>query len=182
MYGMVNEGIRTFIVNAHDEGTWASICRAANIDQQSFERMASYDDAVTYKLVGAICEHTGRRPQDVLEIFGKYWINFAGGSNFGELMRLAGRNFVERVQGLDDMHDRILLSMPHLKPPSFEIEAAGNATYLLRYYSDRAGLAPMVIGLLHGLAADTDERIEVHHLRSKSDTLDHDVFEIRLLD
>ncbi len=182
MYGMVNEGIKTFIVSNHDDQTWHSICERAGIGHTDFERMSSYDDEVTYKLVGAICDHTGLEADEVLRVFGNYWIEFAGGSNFGNLMRLAGNTFLERLDGLDDMHDRILVSMPHLKPPSFELEPTEQeGVHRLHYYSPREGLTAMVIGLLHGLAADTGEEISVHHAMSRAEGADHDVFEIRLL-
>lgn len=182
MYGMVNEGIRSFIEKNHGPETWTAICKKAGLERAEFERMSSYDDSVTYDLVGAICEHTELQAEEVLKVFGEYWIEFVSDSNFGNLLRLAGNTFVERVNGLDDMHERILLAMPHLKPPSFELEQVGENSYHLFYYSDRAGLVPMVVGLLYGLAAKSGEKIEVTYITPKSPTSDHDVFEVTLLD
>ncbi|MBO6858537.1 heme NO-binding domain-containing protein [Roseibium sp.] len=182
MYGMVNEGIRTFILDNHGPEAWQSICETAGLEELEFERMSSYDDAITYKLVGAICSFTGLPASDVLSIFGKYWVEYAGASHFGNLMRLAGNSFIEQLKGLDDMHDRILLSMPHLKPPSFEVDQKEDGSCILHYYSDRDGLAPMVVGLLHGLAKETGESIEVNQVAVKSEQADHDIFEIRILD
>lgn len=184
MYGMVNEGIRTYILREFDEQTWQKICKSAGLNQFDFEKMTSYDDGVTYELVGAICDHTGLEAAEVLKIFGEYWVEFAGASNFGHLMRMAGDSFLDRVRGLDDMHERILLSMPHLTPPSFELEETDKSAegqYILRYFSEREGLAHMVIGLLHGLAQETGDRIEVNHITPKSETSDHDVFQISLI-
>ncbi len=182
MYGMVNEGIHTFIKTNHGADVWQAICEDAGLDRTEFERMASYDDRITYKLVGSICRRTGLPAEDVLKIFGKYWVEFAGSSSFGSLLRLSGRNFVERVRGLDEMHDRILLSMPHLKPPSFELEDVDEHTYRLHYFSDREGLSPMVVGLLHGLAEETGEKITVMPVASRGEASDHDVFEIVLIE
>lgn len=181
MYGMVNEGIRQFIEENHGEAAWKSICKKASVDITQFERMASYDDKLTYDLVGAISDHTDLPAEDVLNVFGDYWVSYAKASAFGNLLQLSGKTFVERIEGLDDMHDRILISMPHLKPPSFEIEEIGENTYHLHYYSEREGLAPMVVGLLHGLAKDTGETISVEHVTRKSDASDHDVFEVTLI-
>jgi hypothetical protein len=179
---MVNEGIRTFILNNHGAEAWRTICSKAGLEEREFERMSNYDDAVTYGLVGAICEYTGLTASEVLSVFGKYWVEYAGGSNFGRLLRLSGRSLFEQLKGLDDMHDRVLLSMPHLKPPSFEVDLTGERTCLLHYYSDRDGLAPMVVGLLYGLAQEAGEKIEVEQILFKSAEADHDAFEIRLLD
>ena len=181
MYGMVNEGIHKFTVANLGPAAWETICGHAGLEQTTFERMASYDDKITYDLVGAVCLHTGLTTDQALEQFGTFWVTFAKGSPFGNLLRLAGRSFIERLYGLDDMHDRILVSMPHLAPPSFELELLGANLYHLHYYSKREGLAPMVVGLLHGLAADSGESVRVRQIIHKSDTADHDVFEISLV-
>ncbi len=181
MYGMVNDGIRSFIEKEYGADMWRDICTTAKIEMTSFERMTTYDDSVTYALVGAICQHTGLSTDKALNVFGTYWVEFAGASNFGTFLRLAGNSFVERIQRLDDMHDSNLLSMPHLKPPSFEIEEVGKDTYLLDYYSTRDGLAAMVIGLLYGLAAETDEKISVEQVTFKKQVTDPDQFRVVLL-
>lgn len=181
MYGMVNEGIRTFILKHHGEEAWQAVCKRASVSNQQFDGMTSYDDSITYRLVGAICEHTGLSVDEVMTEFGSYWVDYAGGSEFGNLMKLAGDNFLERLDGLDAMHARIQLSMPNLKPPSFKTEEVTDRTYLLHYFSHRTGLDSMVLGLLHGLADETGAKIQVRQVAEKSDTIDHSVFEIVLL-
>ncbi len=181
MYGMVNEGLRIFVEKEHGSDMWREVCDMAGVEATKFERMTSYHDAVTYALVGAVCQKTGKSADEVLQPFGSYWVDFAGQSNFGTFLRLAGNTFVERIKGLDDMHDSILLSMPHLKPPSFEIAEIGADTYELSYYSEREGLSPMVIGLLYGLAAETKEKIKVEQTVQKAAVSDPDVFEVTLL-
>lgn len=182
MYGMVNEGIRSFIVSNQGAEAWRAICARAGLADIEFERMTNYDDDLTYKLVDAVCEHTGLSVGDVLKVFGNYWVEYAGGSGFRNLMRLSGPTFIEQLRGLDNLHDRIILSMPHLKPPSFELEQMDGRLYRLHYYSERDGLAPMVEGLLFGIAKDTGEDIEVEQLEAKDEGADHDIFQIRLLD
>ena len=119
MYGMVNEGIRTFIESNFGAAAWDSICGDADIEMTQFDRLGSYDDAVTYSLVGAVAKHTELPPEKVLKVFGEYWVDYAGQSGFGNLLKLSGKNFVERVQNLDDMHERILLTMPNLEAAIF---------------------------------------------------------------
>ena len=181
MYGMVNEGVRQFIETNFDAATWDAVCKKASVDNVHFERMSSYDDAITYNLVGAICEHTGISPEMALEKFGAYWVEFVGASSFGNLLKLAGRTFIEKLEGLDELHERVFVSMPNLKPPSFEVEETGENTYHLHYFSEREGLAPMVIGLLHGLAQETGEKIEVEQVAAKAAGADHDIFKVVLL-
>ena len=180
MYGMVNEGIRTFVERNFGVEAWNSICGDADIETTQFDRLGSYDDAVTYCLVDAIAKYTELPPENVLKVFGEYWVGYAGQSGFGNLLKISGKNFVERVQNLDDMHERILLTMPNLKPPSFELEKVGEKTYDLSYYSTRLGLGSMVVGLLHGLAEQTGEEITVKQIQHRSVQSDPDIFRIVL--
>ena len=180
MYGMVNEGIRTFVTRNFGVEAWNSICNDADIETTQFERLGSYDDAVTYCLVDAVAKYTELPPEKVLKVFGEYWVDYAEQSGFENLLKISGKNFVERVQNLDDMHERILLTMPNLKPPSFELEEVGENTYDLSYYSTRSGLGSMVVGLLHGLAEQTGEEITVEQVQDRSMQSDPDIFRIVL--
>ncbi|MGZ2259697.1 heme NO-binding domain-containing protein [Roseobacter sp. A03A-229] len=181
MYGMVNDGIHNFILKHHDADTWQSLCEAAYLETQEFHEMERYDDSVTFQLVHAISDHTGLSAGAVLTEFGSHWIDYAGASPFGALMTSAGNSFLERLRGLDDMHARVQLSMPDLKPPSFKLERKAETTYHLHYISQRTGLDAMVIGMLRGLAEDTGEDIEIKQIAAKSEIVDHSVFEIVLI-
>ena len=55
-------------------------------------------------------------------------------------------------------------TMPELVPPSFEREPQDDGSSILHYRSSREGLAPMVIGLVKGLAKRYDVEIDVQHL------------------
>ena len=54
------------------------------------------------------------------------------------------------LDGLDDLHDRVQTMMPESRMPQFTTVAMEDHV-VLEYHSDRAGLAPMVRGLLVGL-------------------------------
>ena len=97
-------------------------------------------------------------------------------------MELFGRTLDDFLDNLDSMHGRVALSFPDLKPPKFRREALPDGTTLLHYHSDRAGLAPMVIGLLRGLANRFNESIAIEMRTSRDDGSDHDVVAIRRLD
>ena len=77
MYGLVNNGVRTFIVENHGEDVWNAICAKAGVDTQEFETMTAYDDALTYAMVGAVSETLDLPAESVLKVFGRYWVGFA---------------------------------------------------------------------------------------------------------
>lgn len=161
MYGMVNQGVRTFIIENYGEDDWRDLCRTADLKEDRFESMATYPDDVTYRLVGAISEKYELTPAQVLEVFGDYWVDYSGKSEIGQLMRFGGKELTERLYNLNEMHERIKMTMPNLKPPSFEFEEHEDGRCSLHYFSDREGLEPMVIGLLKGLSRETGEPVSI---------------------
>ncbi len=180
MYGMVNDAVRTFIVQNHGEAAWATICDDANVTTREFEQLLTYDDDVTYRLVGAISKHLGADASQVLEVFGQYWPEYAKGTAVGNMIKFGGDSFIDTLESLDEMHQRVKIAMPDLRPPSFELEPVDDENYRLHYFSEREGLAPMVVGLLHGLAAQHEVVVQVEHVAKKGDASDHDVFGIRV--
>jgi hypothetical protein len=66
-----------------------------------------------------------------------------------------------------------------LRPPSFQCTNVTEHALVLHYFSERAELAPMVIGLLEGLATRFATPIQVEMIASRADGADHDMFVIR---
>lgn len=178
MYGLVNNGIETFVTENFGANIWADVCKSANTPTTAFDQAQVYDDALTFDLVAAISDHLGKSQDEVLEVFGSYWVGFARATPIGALMSFAGSSFLEVLDSLDDMHQRMMAAMPHLKPPSFELEHIEGNHYRLHYYSVREGLAPMVVGLIHQLAATHGEEISLSQSRSRTDGADHDTFDM----
>ncbi|MEM9707536.1 MAG: heme NO-binding domain-containing protein [Pseudomonadota bacterium] len=180
MYGLVNNGVRTFVVNAHGEDTWRTICRKADVPDEEFENLTAYDDAVTYALVGAISEELDCPAEQVLDIFGSYWVGFSKSTAIGKLVDQGAETLIDQIRSLDEMHQRVQLTMPHLDPPSFDFEERPCGTHRLHYMSNREGLAPMVIGLLRGMAEDHGVSIDVTHEESRAEGAANDVFAIKI--
>ncbi len=180
MYGLVNNGVRAFIVENHGEAVWKTICTNAGVTDEEFENLTAYDDDTTYALVGAVCKTLDLPVETVLEVFGEYWVGFSKATAIGRLIDLGRETLIERIRGLDEMHERVQLTMPHLKPPSFDFEEMPDGAHRLHYFSVREGLAPMVVGLLQGMARECGVGIDVTLSNSRADGHDHDVFTVRI--
>lgn len=177
MYGLVNKAIEDLVRQQGGEGAWQRVAEEAGFGDRTFLSMEVYDDALTYRLVAAGAEALGKSPEKLLEELGFFWIRYTASEGYGELMDLFGSTLEEFLGNLDAMHARIGMSMSALDPPSFHFEPGADGKHLLHYRSGRPGLAPMVLGLLRGLAARFRTDVVVT-LLPREPGADHDVFRI----
>ncbi len=169
MYGLVNKAIRDLICTQHGAEMWTQVREHAGIAQDQFVSMERYPDSMTYDLVASASEKLGASPEDLLKAFGEYWVLFTAQEGFGELFDFAGSDMTSFLGNLDEMHARISLTLPDLEPPSFDLLKLEGGQLALHYYSDRAGLAPMVVGLIEGLATRFGATVEIEHVAAGDD-------------
>lgn len=175
MYGLVNQAVEDLAVKLGGAELWATIVETAGVERPVFVAMAPYDDAITYRLVEAASEVLGLSAAEVLEAFGEHWILYTGDQGYGPMLAAMGTTLPQFLGNLDSMHSRIALSMPELRPPSFACEELDEGRLQVRYWSERAGLAPMVTGLLKGLGNRFDLDMTVTS-GPRPEGADHDTF------
>lgn len=180
MYGLVNRAIEQLVVSLKGEEAWTRVCRQANWGDEGFVAMQAYDEAVTYRLVGAVSEELGLSPNEVLKAFGEYWILYTAEEGYGEMLTMCGDNILDFLRGMNQMHARITVTMPDIRPPHFHVEEINPTELLLHYESDRSGLTPMVEGLIIGLAKRFGQRVAIELIKTKTNEKPADVFRINL--
>lgn len=151
MYGMVNEGIRSFIVEKFGEEKWREIVKAARLENEDFILLKTYSDKLTYDLVAAICEVIHISPEEALEAYGRYWINFASRTGYENLLLMFGADFRSCLHNLNHMHEHMGAYMTGIVAPAFHVCDEDERQVTVDYFSKREGLAPFVRGLLYGL-------------------------------
>lgn len=181
MYGLVNQGVRDMVLAAGGDALWEQVRSKAGIDQTQFATMQPYDDSITMGLVAAASELLETPAEELLRAFGQHWIGFTDKTGYGPLMSVSGDNIREFLSNLDQMHARIKISMPDLDPPGFTCETLDDGKIEVSYFSSRNGLAPMVVGLIEGLAGKFNESVTVRQTAMKSDLEDPDVFEVTVI-
>ena len=175
MYGMVNKAIHGMIVRDHGEAAWSAVAQRAELDAETFVSNRSYDDGVTYALVGAASSVLGLPVRDVLFAFGRFWILTTAREGYGPLLDASGASLHAFLQSLPTFHTRVSLSLPALRPPTFTLLDESATHVRLRYESERKGLVPFVEGLLDGLAEHYRERVTVLH-EQRAEVAGHDIF------
>jgi hypothetical protein len=163
MYGLVNAAVQDLVCSNFGQDKWEQIKAKAGLDIESFTRMSQYPDELTFKLVGAASEVLSIPPDDVMKAFGEFWVLYTGREGYGHLFDIAGNNLREFLLRLDDLHTRVGQNFKELKPPSFTYDNVNERTLRMHYHSDRAGLCPMVIGLLSGLGKRFKTELKIDH-------------------
>ena len=59
MYGLINNALKSMIVEQFGEEQWQQVLSASGVPEDSFLTMRSYDDQVTYALAGAASDTLG---------------------------------------------------------------------------------------------------------------------------
>jgi hypothetical protein len=172
MYGLINMAIKQLVIDNIGEAGWREVQDKSQVKQNYFELLTVYDDDITYKLVGGASEVTGKKPEEILHLFGSYWIEYAVNAGYEPLLNLFGPTFKECLFNLNKMHNHMGAMMPGLIPPEFEVEKEISPTeFDILYRSKRAGLTPMVSGLLDALGKRYQLKVEVSYLGRTEDNL-----------
>ncbi len=151
MYGMINKALQHMVVEAHGEEVWERIRTRAGVEVEVFISNEGYPDEITYQLAGAASEVLGAPVEDLLRAFGSYWVLKTARQGYGDLMAAGGRTLREFLLNLPDLHTRVALIFPELRPPEFSCSEVTANSLRLHYRSTREGLTPFVVGLVEGL-------------------------------
>lgn len=178
MYGLVNKAIQDLVCHNYGEDVWDEILETADVDVDLFISMESYDDSVTYKLVGAASKVLKSCPTAILEAFGKYWMTFTGAAGYGDFFTMTGNSFSEFLHNLDNLHTRVGLIYTDLQMPSFTCKDISDNELLLEYRSERDGLSHFVIGLLQGLGERFKISLDISQTKTKEEA-GYDEFSVK---
>jgi len=135
----------------------------------------AHDDDVTERIVLRSAEAMGLEPVQFLEEFGTYWITFAYAGEYRKLMEFSGADFRSTINNMNRLHQGVAMSMPGTRPPKFWIISDDGHATVIRYESDRKGMAPFVCGLLKGLLAHFGMEGQVSILAERETSVDFQV-------
>ncbi len=178
MYGLVNNLLSGTLRSHYGEAVWQVICSRLPFDAGYFVNMKSYPDEWSYTLITTASELTGSSPDALLRMVGHRWISDNAFGEYRELFALNGPDVFSFLSNLNNMHAALGNQMPGLKPPSFLVHREDGGGICVRYFSTRAGLAPLVTGLLEGLCDYYGEPSRIYQSRQRAHEQDYDEFRI----
>uniref|UniRef100_A0A183U045 HNOB domain-containing protein n=1 Tax=Toxocara canis TaxID=6265 RepID=A0A183U045_TOXCA len=113
-----------------------------------------YDDSETYAIVESISAIANMRLEQVWEVFGGFFIEYAMEVGWNDVLHTMSPNLKGFLDNLDSLHFFVaqVVYKANLRGPSFRCEENPNGTLTLHYYSSRAALYPIVKGVLIEIA------------------------------
>lgn len=178
MYGMLCKAVQDVVVASGGVPAWADVCRLAECDGH-FESMVQYPDEFAARLFQSAASVLGIAGAEFMERVGEHWIQYTASAGYGDLLDALGSSLFEALHNLDSLHTRVGLSFPELMPPSFTCREVTGVHVLLDYRSTRRGLAPLVMGLVRGLASRYGVDVDVVHITDVVRADGHEVFSVR---
>lgn len=163
MYGLVNKAVEQLVRSQFGDSTWYEIAKRANVEY-TFISMDAYPDTVTYDLVEAASEILEIPAAEILEAFGEHWIQYTVDEGYGQMISMYGNSVHEFLQNMNNLHAQIRLILPELNPPTISCDFTESGDLLVCYESERAGLAPMLVGLLRGLGERFSTPVNVEYV------------------
>ena len=181
MYGLINSSLQNMIREKFGDETWNKILSASGVPEDSFLSMRSYDDAITYDLVGAASAVLDASAEDCMQMFGEWWVLETAARSYGPLMDAAGQDLVQFLNNMNALHDHITGTFINYVPPEFRVESIDDNHHRIHYISKRQGLTPFVVGLLKGLATRFENELVIDSQSAlPMDSGEHTVFEVTL--
>jgi hypothetical protein len=178
MYGIVNKSIEELVVANYGQEKWEDIKVKSNINIEYFISSESYDDDITFTLAGTIATELGVTVDEVLSLFGEWWILHTGKNHYGYLLESGGDNFKTFLLNLPSFHNRVMMMYPKLTPPEFKISEVEDNSLHLHYFSKRIGLTAFVYGLMSGLGKFFNTQVTTDHVESLSGQSTHEILKV----
>lgn len=166
MYGIVNKSIEELVLAHYGQEKWDEIKAKSNINIEYFISSESYDDDVTFALATTIANELNITVDDVLRLFGEWWILHTGKNHYGYLLESGGDNFKTFLLNLPSFHNRVMMMYPKLTPPEFQVSKVEEHSLHLHYHSKRIGLTAFVHGLMSGLGKFFGNTVHTEHVQS----------------
>lgn len=139
--------------------------KKANLDlgeTGEFSQRRIYDDQNTFDLLRVASEVLGLSHNAILEKFGGIFFEFCQNSGYEKMLDSLGSNVKDFFNSLDALHEHLLFIFPGLRAPSFHAKDTPDGRGIeILYYSERAGLEYMVVGVVKAVAREVF-KIEVN--------------------
>ncbi|XP_021357173.1 soluble guanylate cyclase 88E-like isoform X2 [Mizuhopecten yessoensis] len=149
MYGMLLESVQYYIKTDHGEDIWRAVLEHVGLKNAVFTTHVVYPDHVMLDLSKACSVLVGdRTPEEYLQYFGQCFVKFFSHYGYDKIVRISGRHYRDFLKEIDNLHENMRFSFPHMHSPSFNVSKEDGDGCVLVYRSRRQGFMQYVVGQL----------------------------------
>ena len=157
MLGLINDCAEQLVIQKFGIDAWHAIKEAAGcpVKDHGFEQHGHYPDSATVDIVVAAAEALSVTVDDVLELFGQFFLEYTIEKGYDNLLRCQGSTLRLWLSNLNAMHDHLQSSLPAGNFPVFWCEdcTTEEGCIILHYYSVRGALlSSVVVGITKEVA------------------------------
>lgn len=157
MLGLINDCAEQLVITKFGLDAWHAIKESANcsVKDYGFEQHGHYPDSATVDIVVAAAAALNVTVDDVLELFGQFFLQYTIDKGYDNLLRCQGSTLRLWLSNLNAMHDHLQSSMPTGSFPVFWCEncETNKGSIILHYYSVRGALlGSVVVGITKEVA------------------------------
>ncbi|MFK7754126.1 MAG: heme NO-binding domain-containing protein [Sedimentitalea sp.] len=163
MHGLINSAIQSFVCHTYGRDRWVKMAQRSELGFVDYEAMLVYDDDQSRAVLKVICEDLARPEADVLEDLGTFLVSHPEITSVRRLLRFSGTTFVDFINSLDDLPDRVRLAVSDLILPPLELRELTTGLFSLKCGPGLAGYGRVMVGILRAMADEYGALVMLDH-------------------
>lgn len=177
MNGVVSGGIQEFVTARYGTEAWAKVKSDAGLDNLFLAYGDGFDEESLLAAVQSIAEHSGKKPEEILEEFGVYWIEHAGRETFSSFYSLAGTSAREFLLNMHRLNAKGSWEGLAADPERFECTELHDGRLHIHYRSTE-GFCAAVRGMIAGLGRLCGQKLRVREIACRQKGEPHCTLEV----
>jgi Haem-NO-binding len=178
MYGIINKALQEMTINSHGACTWEAVKNKAQIEIDTFFNGEMYDDAITHRLVDALCAIVSIEAAQVYYNIGQWYVVETIGKKYAGMVLAGGKTLKEFFENLPALYASVKrLYFPNT-PSSISISDVEENCVLVCYHGPRPNLEEIVRGGLSGFCILFKAQPKVTIIENKSEGNTHIIYKV----
>eukprot|EP00043_Microstomoeca_roanoka_P006449 m.62835 g.62835 ORF g.62835 m.62835 type:complete len:690 (+) comp13416_c0_seq1:198-2267(+) len=180
MYGGMHKALTQWVLSMENgEDILAEVLKEIDFEGSHDDFFREYTDNQTMALITAVSKVTGIPLEDCKFHVGRQFVVTILDTGYGATLLSLGNDFYSYLKNMDSLHDSFVPSFPDMKVGSLRPKRNPDNTVSVHYYSQREGLASLIMGLLKESASRLfDLDIDITHRVQRGRGSGCDIFEI----
>ncbi|CAH8445413.1 unnamed protein product [Schistosoma turkestanicum] len=137
MYGLLFEILRNYIESTFGPATWEAAVEIVNGQPLEIQVNKNYSTRLLTRIIGTLCEFIGLPEEDIYYEFGIQSVDYLSNNGFQKSLQVLGKNYIDFLNNLNELHEYLHYSYPKIKAPSIQITSINHNVITLVYSSIR---------------------------------------------